>query len=134
MPLKAEVLALLSAEVIVQDESRGGGPPYGTHPHLCTNGAHSGLCEASNAALSSLCTAPWLTNGVPSSSPKFLPCMMMNHVKQNEYANLLGSGPTSMEAEANKWILNKKTAQAMQLLLISPPPPLGLHPPVGGAL
>ena len=73
MPLKAEVLALLSAEVIVQDESRGGGPPYGTHPHLCTNGAHSGLREASNAALSSLCTAPWLTNGVPSSSPRFLP-------------------------------------------------------------
>ena len=52
--------------------------------------------------------------------------MMMNHVKQNEYANLLGAGPTSMEAEANKWILNKKTAQVIQLLLISPPPPLGL--------
>lgn len=92
------------------------------------------MCEACNAALSSLCTAPWLTNGVSSSSPKFLPCMMMNHVKQNEYANLLGAGPTSMEAEANKWILNKKTAQAIQLLLISPPLPLGLHPPIGGVL
>lgn len=42
MPLKAEVLALLSAEIVVQDENQGGGPPYGTHPHLCTNGAHSG--------------------------------------------------------------------------------------------
>ena len=89
------------------------------------------MCKASKAALSSLHTAPWLTNGVPSSSPEFLPCMMMNHVKQNEYANLLGAGPTSMEAEANKWILNKKTAQAMQLLLLSPSPPLGLHPPLG---
>lgn len=42
MPLKAEVLALLSAEIVVQDENQGGGPPYGTHPHLCTSGAHSG--------------------------------------------------------------------------------------------
>ena len=45
MPLKARVLALLSSEIIVQDESQGGGPPYGTHPHLCTIGAHSGCAR-----------------------------------------------------------------------------------------
>lgn len=33
------------------------------------------------------------------------------------------------EAETNKWVLNKKTTQAMQLvLLICPPSPLGLCP------
>lgn len=60
--------------------------------------------------------------------------MMMNHVKQNEYANLLRAGLTSMGTETNKWILNKTTAQAMQLLLISPPLPLGSIHPTGAPL
>lgn len=37
----------------------------------------------------------------------------------------LGRALHLWKLEANKWILNKKTAQAIQLLLISPPCPLG---------
>lgn len=95
MPLKAEVLALLSAEIKGWDERWGwvggrGDLPCGTHPHLCPSGAHW-VHSTSNAALSSLCTAPWLTNGVPAPGPKIHYPTMMNGVKHNEYANLLGA-------------------------------------------
>lgn len=41
----------------------------------------------------------------------------------------LGRALHLWEAETNKWVLNKKTTQATQpVLLICPPSPLGLRP------
>lgn len=105
-----------------------GNPPCGVYPISVPGEPTLGIQHLKLPELSvhSFMAHKW---GSTSQPPNSFPHMMMNHVKQNEYANLLRAGLTSMGAETNKWILNKKTAQAMQLLLISPPLPLGLHPP-----
>lgn len=95
MLLKAEVLALVSAETKGLDKR-----PGGTFLVACT----PSVSQWSPPGVSCLHWYPELSVhssmahkwGSISQPPNSFPCMMMNHVKQNEYANLLRAGLTSM--------------------------------------
>lgn len=95
MLLKGEVLALLSAETKGLDKRL----------RESLLGAFTpSLSQGSPLAVWCLQCCPELSvhgsvahkRGSTSPPPNSFPCIMMNHVKQNEYANLLRAGLTSM--------------------------------------
>lgn len=95
MLLKAEVLALLSAETKGPDKRPGETFLVPCTPYLSQWSPLGVQCLqlCPETSVHSSVTHKW---GTITQPPNSFTCMVMNHVKQNEYANLLRVGLTSM--------------------------------------